>query len=425
MSADRLVALLDVEGRLLAASSRRELAFILVNDSHALVPYRQAVLWSPAGGVEAVSGLAVHEPDAPFVLWLKQVLTMRQAEGLLAAADLPPYLAEQWADWLPPFALCLPVGGSTLLFARDEPWNDGDRMVLNRLALVGKAMLHGFERRTPFRVPEWVKTRKTRLAVALLVVAAAFPVTGSVLAPAEMVPAGVVMVRSPLEGAVDRFHVKPNDAVVEGQPLFDLDPTTLQGRLDIARQQAATAEAELRQAAQAQVFDPKAKAQVAILASRFEEKTAEVKWLEGQLERIHVRAPRSGITVFDEPSEWVGRPVTVGEKVVQIADETDTEVEAWLAVADAGEARPEARLTLFLNVAPLSPVRATVRTVAYDAINRPDGTLAHRVRATLATGETHPRLGLKGTARIDGDTVPLVWWLFRRPLATARQRLGL
>ena len=89
-----------------------------------------------------------------------------------------------------------------------------------------------------------------------------------------------------------------------------------------------------------------------------------------------------------------------------------------------GEVRPGGKLTLFLNTNPLSPVHAVVRTVAYDSTARPDASIAHRVRATLAEGEAKPRLGLKGTARIDGDTVPLVWWLVRRPLGTIRQFVG-
>ena len=140
--------------------------------------------------------------------------------------------------------------------------------------------------------------------------------------------------------------------------------------------------------------------------------------------RCHIVEPRAGIAVFDDPSEWIGRPVAVGEKVMLVAAETDTEVEAWLPVGDAGQAQPGNRLTVFLNAAPLSPVHAVVRSVAYEASARPDGTLAHRIRASLSDGQDKPRLGLKGTARIDSDNVPLLWWLFRRPLATVRQTLG-
>jgi multidrug resistance efflux pump len=427
----RLVTLLDLEGQVLAAGTRQEVAFCAVNLSHALAPYRQAMLWSAKRGIEAVSGLALPESNAPFMLWSEQVFRAlakgHDAMADISASDLPAELAEQWDEWLPAHGLFLPLAGGALLFARDEPWDEGGRMLLKRLTEGVRAALRGFERPSPFAgllFPRVSPRRKHAAIAAAVVLAAAFPVTGSVLAPAEMVPAGPAVVRSPLEGVVDRIHVKPNDAVTEGQPLFDLDTTQIAGKLQVVRQQYATADAEHRQVQLAQFNDPKMKAQVAILAGKAEEKAAEVKWLESQLDRVHVKAPRAGIAVFDDPSEWIGRPVAVGEKVIQVAAETDTDVEAWVAVPDVGEVKPGAKLTLFLNTRPLSPVRAVVRTVAYEAVARPDGTIAHRLRATVAEGGDKPRLGLKGTSRIDGDTVPLVWWLFRKPLAAVRQFVG-
>jgi hypothetical protein len=35
------------------------------------------------------------------------------------------------------------------------------------------------------------------------------------------------------------------------------------------------------------------------------------------------------------------------------------------------------------------------------------------------------RIGLKGTAKVSGRYVPLAYWVFRKPLALARQLLGL
>lgn len=406
-AAGGLVALLDIQRRVLRAGSAAEAAFIAVNDLHVLIPYRQAILWSRRRGVEAVSGLATLEPNAPFLLWLVPVLQhLAGRDGkvtAVTAADLPPALAEPWAGWLPPHALWVPLAAPPdevgLLLAKDHPFRAIDPPTLAYLADALKAVRDRFERPSPFfRLAARLGSRRRRLVLAVAGVAGLFvPVTGSVLAPAEMVPAHPVVVRAPLDGVVDRIYVAPNDTVAEGRPLFDLDATALSGKLDVARQQAATAEAEYRQAAQAQVFDPKAKSQVAILQGRMEEKAAEAKWLESQLNRIRVTAPRAGTVVLDDPSDWIGRPVAVGEKVMLVADETDTEVEAW---------------------------RAVVRTVAYEAVARPDATLAHRVRAALAGGADKPRLGAKGTARIDGDAVPLVWWLFRRPLATVRQTLG-
>lgn len=426
----RLAGLLDVEGRVLRAADAAEIAFVAVNDAHSLVPYRQAVLWREGKGVQAVSGLALPDRNAPFLLWAEALcrhLSSRTEAAALSAADLPAPLAGQWGEWLPPHVLWLPLGeGAALLYAAEEEWRDGDVALLVRLGQAVGVSLARFHRPSPMaKALSRLKASRRRQLVAVgLLALLLFPVTGSVLAPADMVAAHPLVVRSPLDGVMERIHVRPNEMVSEGTPLFDLDATQLAGRLDIARQQHATAEAEYRQAAQAQVFDAKAKVQVAILAGRAEEKAAEAKWLESQLERIRVKSPGPGVAVLDDPSDWIGRPVTVGEKVMLVADETDTEVEAWLSVADAGEARPGARLTLFLNTRPMSPVRAVVRSVAYEPSARPDATLAHRVRAFLAEGQEKPRLGLKGTARIDGDTVPLIWWLFRKPLVAVRQFVG-
>jgi hypothetical protein len=34
-------------------------------------------------------------------------------------------------------------------------------------------------------------------------------------------------------------------------------------------------------------------------------------------------------------------------------------------------------------------------------------------------------VGLKGTAKLQGDQVPAIWWVMRRPVATVRTTLGL
>ncbi len=116
---------------------------------------------------------------------------------------------------------------------------------------------------------------------------------GSVLAPAELIPAHPVVVRSPLEGVVDRIHVHPNDRVAEGQSLF-------RPECHDTHRQAGSRPPE-----------------------------------PGH----HMKTPRAGLAVFDDPSERIGRPVAVGEKVMMVAGETDTEIEAWLNPADVGEAQ--------------------------------------------------------------------------------------
>jgi hypothetical protein len=223
---------------------------------------------------------------------------------------------------------------------------------------------------------------------------------------------------------IDRFQVQPNQAVSRGQVLFSFDEAPIASRLDVARQALATAEVEYRQVTQLALADPRAKGQLAAVQGRIEEKRAEAEFLQDQFRRSRVEAPRAGIAIFDDPSEWEGRPVHTGERILRVVDPHQVEVEAWLPVGDALPLPEGAELKLYLAATPLEPVTATLRYMAHDAVQRPDGSYAYRVRARLDAPTEH-RIGLKGTGRLQAGWVPLAYWVLRRPLALARQYLAL
>ncbi|ARJ64206.1 hypothetical protein WV31_00045 [Magnetospirillum sp. ME-1] len=436
MSDNPLITLLGLEEHARKAANSTELGFVMVNDSRALAAYRQAALFIEGEGLKAVSGVAGIETGAPFTLWLERVFKRLASDEVRQAgpADLEGADGAEWSEWLPPCALLLPLKDregkrlGTLLLARDEDWGEQDVALLTRASdFYGHAwaVLH-----RPAPLTEWKRkiTSIPRYRLKLtagIVLALLFPVRLSVLAPAEVVAHDPAVIRSPMEGVIERVHVRPNQAVAEGDILFELDRTTLTGKLEVAKKALSTAQAELDQATQQAFFDPKAKGQLAIIRARIEERSAEAAQLEDLMARSQVKAPRAGVAVLDDPAEWQGRPVTVGEKVLAVASPNDVEVEAWLAPADVIELERGGPVSLFLNADPLSPVSAKLLYVTYEAIPQPDGTLGHRVRAELAQGETGPRLGLKGTARLDGHRVALIYWLARRPLAVVRNVVGL
>jgi multidrug resistance efflux pump len=205
--------------------------------------------------------------------------------------------------------------------------------------------------------------------------------------------------------------------------LFGFDQALIQSKLDVAAQALVTAETEYRQTSQQALSDARAKPQLASLTGRIEEKRAEVQYLQDQLARARVLAPQDGVVLFDDPSEWIGKPISVGERIMRIAVPGDVEIEAWLPLADAIALSPGARVQLYLNASPLQPVVARLRYQAHDAVQRPDGGYAYRVRATLQEATTH-RVGLKGTAKLHGGWVPLGYWVLRRPWAALRTTLG-
>ncbi|HSK41902.1 MAG TPA: HlyD family efflux transporter periplasmic adaptor subunit [Arenibaculum sp.] len=440
-----ITGLVQLEKRVRHAATPEEFGFLVVNETHALLRYRQAALWRRgergSGRVTALSGLAVPDRNAPFVVWLRGL--MRRLDGheqarsirAVGAADTGgDGEAGRWAEWLPAHALWVPLASAegeplgALLLARDEPWTEHERHLASYLAdAYGHAWAYLLRRSRPDR---WrrLSARRNRIAAGLAVLLFAagwIPVHDSALAPAEVVPSDPVVVRAPFDGVVDRFAVRPNQPVGEGEILLSLDPVRLKNRLDVAVKALDVAEAEHRQAAQQALFDPKSKATLAILRGRMEQHSAEVDYLKGLLERIEIRSPRAGIAIFDDEHDWIGKPVTIGERILTLADPGQTELEIRLPVADAIVLNEGAQVRIFLNTDPQNPIPATLTYAGYQAAVGPDGTPAYRLKADFDDAAAVPRIGLKGIAKIYGNETTLFYHVMRRPLAALRQRFGL
>lgn len=456
-----LAGLLQLGRRARQAMSLAELGFIAVNETFQLTSYRQAALWLPNEGVAALSGVTTAEANVPYVLWLNAMLKRligtgaltRPAPMMIISEMLTDDEAAAWNEWMPACGLWLPLASpeknSTpggLLLARDKPWSPHEMALLSewaailahaRAALAGKRWLPRLSRsstpsaehagRTEPGWPPRAWLRRQRWLVVALVLAfiGSLPVSLTVLAPAELVPIHPAVMRAPLDGVVARVFVTPNQHVGEGEPLFEFDRVNLQNRLEIAIKALTTVEAEYRKAAQQAVFDTENRSKLALLQGQIAERSTDVDYLRHLNERGVVTAPRAGVVLFDDPTEWIGRPVVTGERVMVIADAHETEIEAWLSPGDAIELPPNAHVKLYLNADPLTPVTAQMRYVAHQAVQRPDGQFAYRLRATLEPGAKRPQVGLKGTAKVAGESVSMAYWVLRRPLASARAWLGL
>ncbi len=269
----------------------------------------------------------------------------------------------------------------------------------------------------------WRNPRRRYQWMAIIILL--FPMRLTALAPAELVPANPAIIRAPIEGVVDQFLVTPNQQVAEGQLLFKLDLTTLTSRMNVAEQETQIASSEYRQSTLQSLSDSKSRAQLAPQEGKAAQRKVEADYLKELIAKAQIKAPRAGIVLFDDPSEWIGKPVAAGEKVMVVATEGDVEIEAWLPVSDAIVLPKNASVVLYLNATPLSPVDGHVRYIGHEAILRPDGSYAYRVRAKLDPGEHGSRVGLKGTAKVSGQFVPFAYLVLRKPLGAVRQFLGI
>lgn len=442
-NANPAMLLLELGHRARAARSSAELRFLLVNDSRLLVPYRQACLWLDKEGVTALSGVVETDRNTPYAQWLHGVGQFLQAQPSVQVrriepAQLPPELASSWSEWLGPYAVWVP-----LLQDGQKPVPEGGLLLSGAQAIEeqrfpllaewGHIWFHAYSALQASQPRFWRKPaasrvnakswwqKKTTWILGGLFVLGAVPVHMSVLAPGELVAAQPVVLRAPLDGVIDQIHVQPNQMVRKGERLFGLDEAQIRSRLEVARQALLTAEAEYRQSAQLALGDARSKAQLAALVGRIGEKRAEVQYLSDQRDRSRVLAPEDGMVLFDSPTEWLGKPVQTGERVMRIARPDEVEIEAWVPIGDAIPLAQGATVKLYLAANPMAGLEGKLRYMAYDANARPDGSYAYRVRASMSLAKEEARIGLKGTAKLQGDWVPLAYWVLRKPWAVLRQ----
>lgn len=493
------------------AESDKALQFLLVNQTHQLVPYLLGVLWIADEGVVIQSGVSFVERNSPYISWLNNVceLLIEQEACEVSPEMLNDVLTEEWGTYLPAHAYWLPISGGKrragLLLAKEvefteteisylKEWVDiwsyswgrmdvptvygeltrlwirfldyvpawdevktyafdvlhGAKFIYekyqnNPLQILGKITQLYQDGITKIKTSwAWVSAQgiegtrevviveakaiwgdKKRRWTWLIWIFLLFPVRLTVLVPGELVPANPAIIRVAIEGIIDEFYVTPNQEVVKGQPLFNLDLTTLLSRLQVAEQETQIAMQEYRQSSLQGLTDPKSRGLLVPQEGRAAEKKMEADFIKEVLNKAKITAPRDGIVIFDDPSEWIGKPVQAGEKVMVVATSGDVEIEAWIPVGEAIEVPKDSSVTLYLNAMPFSPVTGYLRYMGHEPIQRPDGGYAYRVRASLSPGDKGPRVGLKGTAKVHGQFVPLSYWALRRPLATLRQFFGI
>jgi multidrug resistance efflux pump len=434
--------LLALRDRALQAQTRNALAFHMANDLYPLLRFQQALVFAQDGDrleLLSVSGLAKPSEDSPYLVWLQRTSRWlasqlpagnEQALWLAREAVEPPAeIAEGWAEWWPAGLWCVPLSDpqgqrlGLLLFLLDEP---PAAVLQQNLGGLWQTWGYCWAALSPRRsFSRWrLRRRHAVLAVALLGAALLIPVRQTALAPAEIVSRQAQIISAPIDGVIDAMQVRPNQSVEVGTPLFSLDETTLRSRADVLGKEVAVADAELLAASQRAFDNPQSKGELTLLNGRAQQRRAELGAVQAQLKRTQVLAPRAGVAVFSDPNDWLGKPVTTGERILQVADPSQPAMLIELSVADAIALEPGAPVTLFLTAYPLTPLRGQILETSYQARPSDDGVVSYRLLASIDEQPEHARLGLHGTAKLYGERVLLGYYLLRRPLATLRAWTG-
>jgi hypothetical protein len=436
-----LAALVHLQGRALEATTPAVLGFSVVNEALALAPYRQAAFFalSAVGGMvlTTASGLANVAEDSPYAVWLSRFArTFPEKPGChrLDFSNASADYVDGWEEWLPDHLLVAPLIGpdakkqGMVMYAREEPWQDNEIALLDRMHQVYGYCLWAMQRTRFGFEKAWRKALRGKQAKRWLIgalVVFLIPVRLSALAPAEVVALNALAVAAPQDGVVSTFHVQPNARVKVGDLLFSLDNSALGNRREVAVKSLQVARSDALVAQQKAFDDVKSKSELAAAMGRVREKEAELASIEALRDRVDVKAEREGIAVFSDANEWIGRPVQTGERVMQLADPRDAGVLVWLPVTDALNLETGASIRLFLHTQPLVPLAAELVETSYQAVQSPENVTAYKLRGKFEADEEKPRIGLRGTARVSGNWAILGYYLFRRPIAAFREWSGL
>jgi hypothetical protein len=438
-----LSMLLQLEGKVRGVQTQQELQFLFVNDTRRLVPYQQAILLAPptpstqSYQVRAASSVPVLDRTVPLMQWIERLIGALRKTSTgpdirhVTEADCPAELRPDWKEFTPGYGLWCPLkhpGGQILgglWLTRDQPWADHEMPILQRLS---EAYAYVWRAVGPSNSRRWrwgLSRTMTWLLAAATMGALAIPVPMSTLAPAKIVAKDPLIVSAPIDGVIAEILVLPNTVVSAGQVLFKYEDTTFRSEYEVSERNLDVAMAQYRRAAQGSFGDAEQKADVPLLKAEVELRETERNYVHERMMKVEVKAEQAGLLLYTDKSDWIGKPVVVGQRIMELANQQQLEVRIDLPVEDAIVLREGASVKLFLNANPFSSVPATVSHASYHAEVLSNNRLTYRVTAQLEQGASELRIGWQGSAKIYGEQVTLFTYLFRRPISAVRPWIGL
>ena len=437
-----VVVLLRVEGEARAASTVSELALLIANETRKLTRSQQVFVFSKAatGGlqVEAASAMLAIDRHVPLIQWLER--TVARANGDVGLSSVREFTLQSYGDvsdsltasypfrealWFPLIDRAGTLFAGALLL-RTEPWNSGETALVQRLSISFAQAWYWIATSKTVQ-PKFQISRKRAAVIAIAVVlGCSLPVSMTTLAPFEIGAREPSVVTAPIDGVIEDIPIAPNSTVAYGDVLVRFADTILRNRLEVAERELQVADVRIKKNMLLALTDVRGRHDLALARSELAVKTAERDYALELFKRAEIRSSRAGIAIIGDKRDLLGKPISTGEKIMEIADPAHVEIRIDVPVADSIILSDDKRVKIFLDSDPLRPREGVIVHGDYQAKVREGGTVAFRIVAIFAENSVSPpRLGIRGTAQLYGDRVPLVYYILRRPLAVLRQWIGL
>lgn len=443
-----IAQLLQLEENCRNCEDITELTYIIVNETRQLVEYDQAVLITPniSGKlkVDNISDISTIDATSPFIQWIEEisqrVAHLENYNSLHIINPLDDFTQPQLTqlkDFSPSNILWIPLLSKKdgvkleyyLILFKNDLWSENEKLILTHIASSYRYFLYGLNK---CKFKTWLKQKSfdnkyIYIALILIFLLMFVPIKLTVLAPSEIQAKNPLVVTSPLNGAVDKVKVLPNQVIQKGDLIVKIKNTEYENNYIISTRTLEIAKAQLHSVSQNSFIDYTKKSQIANLKAEVKLKQAEMNFAKYQYEQTDIYAKESGIVIINDPNEWSGKPVVVGERILQIADKNNIQIKIMLPVSDAIFLNEKATVKIFFDNDPLNSFSGKISQIYYEPELTPQTILSYKIIAEFddinENGYT-PKIGLRGTAKIYSQDVSLFFYLFKKPITSIRQWVG-
>ena len=436
----KIARLIGLEKKSREARTQDELNFVVVNETRQIFDFINSylLLKTPTDKyhVKAVSDLATVDRTAPLVTFVENIINDQTSSNLKEIQNfevdkISRSLKIKKPKNIPDNILLIPIFSPQrglqgfLITTRNEKFNDNEVELARHLSLTYGHAYNTFL--TDFSIKDFFKKNFTGKRSWIIILSIIFiliiPIKITSTAPVEVVPKNPRLITAPFDGVVKNIIVNNNDKINSGDLLIQIEDTDLKNSFNLAKQSLQVAEKELLRSRQFSFSNNEEKARLAELMAQVDLKKAEVESTSERLKNSKIYADKDGIAIVDQKNNWQGRPVSVGEKIITIANPEKVEFLIWLPVKDSLIIQENTDVKVFLDINPIKPLKGKLKRASYQSSLSPEEVLSYQISASFE-GEEIPRIGLRGTAKIYGSRVTLFYYLFRKPITFVRQLIG-
>ncbi|MFD1217588.1 HlyD family efflux transporter periplasmic adaptor subunit [Microbulbifer celer] len=431
---EKLNSFLAIEKSLRTATSAQQIARITCSDSQQLLKFDSCLFFSGANLklIAASNVTTIDATSSEAVRWRRQV------QKHFAAAKKQRLLQVQFSTAAPKdgdqkaqeahHLILIPLGRNgeegCLALLRAKAFSQQEQEIVRELADSVQQALLALRGARRFSLRRLCARRPLILA-AVFAGICLIPVRQSVLAPATLAAIEPRIVSARTDGVIREINIPPNAKVQNGQLLFTLEDAEVTAEIDRVQQEIALYRERLRMTRQYNFQQAAAGHKLAQAETDLSIRNLDLSYQQTLLDKTRVKAPATGVAIYTDPSDWIGRRIYAGEKVMEIVQPHARQIQIDLPTADAIPLPKNAQTVFYAESDPLSPIRGQLR---YHSLLTAEGEnlpASYRLLASIQQDRAQIRINTRGHARIYGTRVPLVYYLLRRPLASARRWVGI